>query len=333
MGGQAQGFQQGVQAGGGAHPGQAAVLAHAGNHRHAQGHGFPVAQPAVSLDGFHRVAQGVAKVEDHAQAGVVLVLLHHGGLGPQAMVQDGVHVLHEGLPAPGGAVLQEGKEGLVPDAAVLDHLPQAVPPDLIAEGAQGVRVQDHQPGLIESPHQVFALGQVHGHLAPHGGIHLGQQGGGHLHKGHAPQKGSRRQPGQVAHDPAAQGDYRVPAGEPRLAQEVIDLAQGGQGFGGFPGGEGEGGAGQARALEALLQPAQVQRAHLIVGDNGAAAGAQGLHHQRPGPVQDAGGHVDGVAALPQVNGQCAHDDALLSACSGKVKFPGPRPPQWCGCPP
>ena len=83
--------------------------------------------------------------------------------------------------------------------------------------------------------------QIHGHLAPYGGIHLGQQGGGDLHEVHPPQDGGGGEPRQIPHHAAAQGRHRVGAGQPGVHHGLPQLGQTGGAFGALPGGDGVGG--------------------------------------------------------------------------------------------
>jgi hypothetical protein len=59
-------------------------------------------------------------------------------------------------------------------------------------------------GLVERADHVLAQRVVDGGLATHGRVHLGQQRGGHLHKGHAAHVGGSGKAGHVAHHAAAQ---------------------------------------------------------------------------------------------------------------------------------
>ncbi len=146
------------------------------------------------------VAQGVAEVQDHPQSGVQLVLRDYFSLDITAGIQNVFNVRHE-LGA-GGAGSEELEEAGVPDAAVLDHLRHAVHEHGQGQGVQRVRVHEHQPGLVEGPGQVLAVLQVHRHLAAHAAVHLGQQGGGDLDKGHPPEDGGGGEARQIPHHAA-----------------------------------------------------------------------------------------------------------------------------------
>ena len=89
----------------------------------------------------------------------------------------------------------------------------------LGEGVQGVQVAEDGPGLVEGPRQVLAVFQVDGGLAPHGGVHRRQQGGGQLEEGDPPEVGGSGKPGEVPHHAAPQGDEPVGPGEVGLGQE------------------------------------------------------------------------------------------------------------------
>lgn len=89
---------------------------------------------------------------------------------------------------------------------------------------------------MEGAHQVFAHRQVHAGFAAHAGVHLGEQRGGHLEEGHAPQEGGRGKAAHVPGDAAPQGDDEVRAGEALPGQGAVHLQHRGQLLGGLPAG-------------------------------------------------------------------------------------------------
>ena len=72
------------------------------------------------------------------------------------------------------------------------------------QGAQKFGVNDHYPGLVKGAQEVFPFGQVDGGLAPDGGVHHGQQGGGHLDEGQPPHPDGGQKAGEVPHYAPAQ---------------------------------------------------------------------------------------------------------------------------------
>ena len=172
----------------------------------ADGDGFPVQVFAVVGDGFERVADGVAEIQDGPQAALGLVLPHDLRLDLAATGHDsrqGARVAPQQL---GQVALQPSEEPGVVDDAVFDHLGEAGA--ILAHGQRGQRVQvaQHEPRLVERADQVLARLQVHADFAADGAVHLGEQGGRHLHEGHAAQIGSGHESRQVAHHAAAERD-------------------------------------------------------------------------------------------------------------------------------
>jgi two-component sensor histidine kinase len=169
--------------------------------QHSQRHRLTVEVGAIAAEGFHHMAQGVAVVEDRPQAPFPFVGGHHASLsGGGALQQPLQQGRREGIKA--GEVsgrLQVGEQRGVTDHAVLDHLRHAGTELPRRQGGQGVWVDQHQAGLVEGADQVLAAGMVHAGLATDRRIHHGQQGGGHLHHGDAPQPSGGGEARHVAH--------------------------------------------------------------------------------------------------------------------------------------
>ena len=73
---------------------------------------------------------------------------------------------------------------------------------------------------MEGAGQVLAGGQVHGRLASHGSVNLGQERGRAVNDGDASLEQGSRQAAQVAHRPAAEGDEQAVALQAGRGQEV-----------------------------------------------------------------------------------------------------------------
>ena len=194
-GGQPQGGERLLQALRQLRRGHPQAYTQPGGGAHAGGHRRAVAPLGVVPRQLVGVAQRVAEVEEHPLPRVPLVLFHYAPFNRAAGIQDVFHFRHQ--LRPGGPGRQEVEEGRVPDAAVFDHLRHALHEHRQRQGVQHLRVHEHQPGLPEGPRQILSVLQIHGHLAPYGGIHLGQQGGGDLHEVHPPQDGGGGEPRQI----------------------------------------------------------------------------------------------------------------------------------------
>ena len=128
-------------------------------------------------------------------------------------------------------------------------------------------------GCQKAPARFFPVLEVNGHLPPHGGVHLGEEGGGDLDEVHPPEDGGGGEARQISHHAAPQGNHGVGAGE---AEGHHLLPQDGElpgGLGGLPGGDGDQEGLKARLGEAVQHPLSVERAHRGIGD----------HEEPPGP--------------------------------------------------
>ena len=93
----------------------------------------------------------------------------------------------------------------------------------IVEGPQEGVVDEDRPGLVERPDEVLPLREVEAGLSAHAAVHLGKEGRGHLDAGDPPKVRRGGESGEVADDPAAEGDDEgIPPGVP-ARQEPVDL--------------------------------------------------------------------------------------------------------------
>ena len=236
-------------------------------------------------------------------------------------------LLHD-LP-PAGPEGEEVEEGLVQDAAVLDDLGHAVGEGEVVQGVQGVGVHEDRLGLPEGPGQVLAVLEVDGHLAAHGGVHLGEEGGGDLDKVHPPEDGGGGEAGQVTHHAAAQGHHGVGAGEPKVHHILPEGAEHGGGLGGLPGGNLPAGGLKAGALQPGDEGGEVDGGHVGVGDHEELFGP-GEHRAQvlPGLVEEAGADEDVVAAAGEGYGEGLHGSTsfrVRGSWSCPSWGPGPSP--------
>ena len=178
-------------------------------------------------------------------------------------------------------------------------------------------VGQHRPGLVEGPHQVLALGQVHRHLAADGRVHHGGHAGGHLDEGDAAQEGGRHVAGQIADDAAAHGQDSVAPFGPQPHQPLVDGLGQAVGLAGLAGRDDEAVGADALALQGPLRPPPVAVHQVFVGDD-----VHGTADAQVGPA---------MVAQP-VNNAPAGDDGVAAAGSGKRWRPGRgwcQSLQWC----
>ena len=212
---------------------------------------------------------------------------------------------------PAGVDTEEVEELPVGDAAVLDHLRHAVGEGLVVQGIQGLRVHEHHLGLPETSRQVFPRRQVDGHLAPHRGIHLGQEGGGDLDIVHPPEDGGGGKAGQIPHHAAPQSHHGIGAGQAEFHHGLPQIGQMGGGFRPLPSGEDVDGILQSHPLHAGLHPVVVEGLHMVVSNHKDPVypGAD-LFEFLPRPVQQPGGNQDVISPLLQIDTEGFHGHSL-----------------------
>ena len=145
----------------------------------------------------------MAEVQKLPRAQVKFISRHHIPLDLHTLGNDLPDLLLRLIPE------QKLLQRALMDKGVFDHLRPALGIDLRGQGVQAVGVADHQPGLGENAHLVFARRKIDGGFAAHGGIHRRKQGGGKLNAGDAPLIQGRRQSRHVPGDAAAQSEHRV----------------------------------------------------------------------------------------------------------------------------
>ena len=129
-----------------------------------------------------------------------------------------------------GGGFEGGEQLAIADDAVFDHLGHAGAKLLDRQRCQHAGVDQHQPWLVKGADQVLAARMVDAGLATDRRIHHGQQGGGHLHHGDAPQPGGGGETGHVADDAAAEGHDQRTALQFGRKGGVMDQGDGGRCF-------------------------------------------------------------------------------------------------------
>ena len=176
---------------------------------------------------------------------------------------------------------------------MLEGLRHAVGDSLRGQGLEGIRVAEDHFRLVKGPGQVFAGGEIHGGLAPHGGIGRGQEGGGELDVVHAPLVGGGGEARHVPGDAAPQSGHAVNAGEVLLRQKLQDIGQGVKVLALLPGGKNAGADLKASGFQAGFDRLQIQGGHVAVGHHRHAAQGQDFSQTPAALRQEAGadGHV------------------------------------------
>ena len=161
----------------------------AGGGDHAPADGLAVEEFAVAGGGFDGVAEGVAEVEDHAEAGLALVGgddvcldADAGGddvgngfwVGGVGGVEDGVCV-----------ALEKAEEFGRADDGSFDGFHEAGAELAGGQGAEEGGVGEDGERLVKAADEVFAGGEIDAGLAANRGVDLSEEGGGDLDEGDA----------------------------------------------------------------------------------------------------------------------------------------------------
>ncbi len=173
---------------------------------HAVGDGFAVEEDGVVGFRLEGVAEGVAVVENAAEAAFLFVGGDDAGFNADAFVDDffeNFWMLGEDF---GGAVGEDGEEFGAGDDAVFDDFEEAGAVFARGEGAEDCGVDEDGVGLVEGAKEVFAALEVDAGFAADGGVDLSEEGGGDLDDGDASHEDGREEAADVAADASAEGD-------------------------------------------------------------------------------------------------------------------------------
>ena len=206
-------------------------LAHAADFerdQHAPGDRFAVQNRSKAGDGFNRMADGVAEIENHPQPGFFFVQtddlgLHANGCGDNLFERLWIAPVNER-----SIGFDEAKEAGVPDESGLDALVKPSAQLSLGKGAQQIDVREDGARMVKRTHKVLARAQIYPGLAPDGGIDLSEQRGGYLHVVDAPHVDGGKKAAHIANDAAAKGKQQRRAVRPcagHLRAQPLDLAQ------------------------------------------------------------------------------------------------------------
>ena len=175
----------------------------------------------------------MAQVEQGALAGLALVGHDHLGLvgtgTPDDFNDTGRVARHDR----GHVGFQPVEERRVAYQPVLDDFGHAGRELSRRQCVEHVDIGQHPARLVKRPDHVLAQRMIDAGLAAHGGVHLGQQGGGHLDEIDPALIDRGRKPGQVADHAATQRHDRGVAPTAIFQQPRGDDVQRGHGFRGL----------------------------------------------------------------------------------------------------
>ena len=209
----------------------------------APGYGFAVEELLVAGGGFDGVADGVAEVEDHAEAVLFFVLTDDIGFD----ADGGGYDFGEGGGVAGedeaGILLHVGEEAWVVDDAGLDGLLEAGAEFGGGQGAEKVGVGEDGEGMVEASDEVLAGGEVGSGFAAEGGVDLGEEGGGDLNVWDAAHVDGGEESGEVADNATTEGEEEGVAVGPGGGELLGEGLEGAEALVGFACGYEEDGGG------------------------------------------------------------------------------------------
>ena len=263
---------------------------------------------AVIRDSFQGMADGVAEIQNGPQPALGFILMNDFGLDFAAPGNDRRERFGLALEQRGHLALQPGKECLVIDNAVLDHLGEARAILARRQGRQRVQVAQHQLGLVESPDEVLARRQIDAHLAADRAVHLRQKRRRHLHEGNASQVGRGHKTRQIAHHTAAEGHDERPALKMLDHEFVVAELNGSQALGGFAGRHSDEDGLKASIGQSRVGGPGIEGSNVAVGNDGTAAAEAEAAAFVTQSAQEASADLDTVAAIAQRHGYVAHGE-------------------------
>jgi len=172
---------------------------------HAPGDGFAVLVAAVLGDAFEGMGEGVAEIENLAEAGFAFIAaddvdfdldVARDELGKRRTIapQNLLHIF-----------LEHGEHRGVGNDGMLDDFGETPAKFAVGESAQQFRIGEHETGRIKGADEVLPFRQIHASFPADGAVHLCNERGGHMDECNAAEKTGRDESGDVSDDSAANG--------------------------------------------------------------------------------------------------------------------------------
>src|SRR5271157_3041186 len=155
---------------------------------------------------FDGVSYSMAEVEYTAKPHLLFVYLYDALFYPARILND----LLENIPIPLfdclNISLQKIKELHIIDHAVFDRLREAAAHLFFGKCIQKLHVNEHSPGLVKGPEQVFPFRKIDGGLSADAAVYLGHESCGNLDIGNGPHERGRDETRHVTDDSTSQGE-------------------------------------------------------------------------------------------------------------------------------
>ena len=152
---------------------------------------------------------------------------------------------------------------------------------------------------MEGADEVLAAGKVDAGLAPHRGVHLGEQSGRYLHEVDPALVASGRKPGDVANDSPAERNDDAVARNPMCNQSVLNGGKGVECLVSLAVRD-DVSACSGRVRQGRTETVEVERRHRLVGDHEGVATTD-VRGEEPTIADDAGPDVDRVTPFSEVD--------------------------------
>ena len=155
--------------------------------------------------------------------------------------------------------------------------------------------------MVEGTDQIFAVFGIDAGFAAHRTVHHREQACRDLNELHtAPHRG-RRKACEITDHTAAQCDHAITAFDLGSDDGIADRFKPGIAFGFFPRRHHDVMMAQARLIETLLQRAEIQGRHMVVGDDHAGRMGQNVMDLVSGLRKLLRPDIDEIGAIPQAD--------------------------------
>jgi len=178
--------------------------------------------------GFDGVADGVAEVEDHAEAGFFFVFADDIGFDADAGGDDagesGGFACEDGF----GVLLHVAEELCIVDDAGFDGFLQACVEFGGGKSAEKIYVGEDSLRMVEAADEIFSCGEIDSGFSADGGVDLRQERRRDLDVADAPHVNGSEEAGDVAEDSATEGEEErvaVGSGVGELVGEGFDVGE------------------------------------------------------------------------------------------------------------
>ncbi len=183
-------------------------MAEEGGGDHAPGDGFAVLVAAIGGDALESVSEGVAEIQDFAQAGFAFIAADDAGLDGDIARDKSRERLRIALENFGEIAFEEFEHAGVGDDGVLDDFGEAATEFAVGKSAQEIGIGEDEFRRVEGTNEVLPFREIYAGFAADGAVCLSDERGGNVDKPDAAKIGSRGETGDVTDNSTANGDEK-----------------------------------------------------------------------------------------------------------------------------